>query len=124
MKNKETRLQIAISDWLRLQYPELIFTSSLDGAKLTIGQAMRAKRMRSDKGMPDLQIFQPNSLYHGLFIELKIESPYKKDGLLKKNEHLREQQNMINKLNNRGYFACFAWSFEQAVKIINQYLEL
>lgn len=124
MKNNEDTLQIAISDWIRFQYPHVIFTSSLDGFKLTMGQAIKAKKMRSGKGFPDLMIFKPSGIYHGLFIELKIESPFKKGGTLKKSEHLENQAAMHKRLWNEGYCVYFAWSFEQTIEIINKYLKI
>jgi hypothetical protein len=58
-----------------------------------------------------------------LFIELKTESPYKKDGTIKKNAHLEGQQEAVNKLNKKGYYCLFAWSFEQIKNIIDNYLK-
>ena len=47
---------------------------------------------------------------------------YKKDGTLKKDQHLQEQQDMINSLNNDGYYACFAIGENQAIQVINDYM--
>ena len=42
---KESDLQIAVADYLRLQYPEVIFHSDFgSGIKLTKGQAIKQKR--------------------------------------------------------------------------------
>jgi len=63
-------------------------------------------------------------LYHGLFIELKIESPYLKDGLnLKADKHIQGQAETMNKLYAEGYSCHFAWSFSQAKDIIDNYLK-
>jgi hypothetical protein len=57
-----------------------------------------------------------------LFLELKITSPYKKDGSLKKDEHLEAQQKTINDLKLKGYLALFCWDFETAINTITDYL--
>lgn len=64
------------------------------------------------------------NMYAGLYLELKAEgnSPFKKDGTLKKDEHLEEQQAMLESLRAKGYKAEFATGFEQAKQIIDDYL--
>lgn len=63
-------------------------------------------------------------MYAGLYLELKAEgnSPFKKDGSLKKDEHLEEQQAMLESLRVKGYKAEFAVGFEGAKQIIDDYL--
>jgi hypothetical protein len=70
----EKDLQINICRWLKLQYPEVIFTSESSGLRLTIGQARSLAKQRSGKGLPDLMIFEPRGDYHGLFIELNAKA--------------------------------------------------
>ena len=123
-KQPEFELQKSICKWLDLQYPNLLYLSdTIASVKLTIPQQVRNKAIQK-KGFkcPDLLILQPNDIYHGLFIELKIKSPYKKDGTLLKDEHLEEQQKTIKDLNLKGYFSCFSWGFEMTKDIINKYL--
>lgn len=61
--------------------------------------------------------------YCGLFIELKKENVkiFKKDNSFV-NEHLKEQYETLNYLNEKGYYAVFAFGFEQAKNIIDGYL--
>lgn len=63
-------------------------------------------------------------IYNGLYLELKAEgnSPFKKDGSLKKDEHLEEQEEMLEALRSRGYKAEFAVGFEEAKELIDDYL--
>ena len=120
----EQRLQISVCDYLRIQYPNVIFTSDIgSGMKLTIGQAVQAKRLRSSRAMPDLMIFEPNHEYKGLFIELKSTSPYKSKGGLKKDEHLQEQEAILDLLSGKGYKATFGVGFEQCKRIIDDYMK-
>lgn len=62
-------------------------------------------------------------LWSGLYIELKKEGTH----LKKKNgdwatEHIAEQAKVLEDLRSRGYCAEFAVGFEEAKKIIDEYL--
>jgi len=123
MKKYEESLQKAVCNYLKLQYPSVLFTSDASGIRLTIGQAVSMKNMKSGSGWPDLFIAEPKLNWHGLFIELKKsgEKLFKRDGT-PVTEHVKDQMAMISKLNNKGYLATFAIGFDQAKEIIDQYL--
>lgn len=130
----EAVIQQQVADYLRMQYPDVIFHSDFgSGVKLTMRQAVKQKRLNGGRrAYPDMFIAQPVDLdygelswrrYAGLFIELK------KDGtrLKKKNgewasEHIAEQAAMLCDLQHRGYQADFAIGFEQAKRLIDDYL--
>lgn len=135
----EKTLQKAVCDYLRLQYPGVLFNSDLSGAtKLTMGQANAMKSLRSNRGFPDLCIYLPKiclengevKTYHSLFIELKKEGEklYKVRSTdnygnpVFASEHIAEQSACLNRLNNLGYYACFAIGFDSAKKVIDWYL--
>jgi len=121
---KEESIQIQVCTYLKLQYPKLIWVCDFAaGIRLNIGQAVKAKKLRSSKGLPDIMIFKPNKFYHGLFIELKTVTPYKKGGDLKSNEHLELQANILDRLSNEMYYASFAVGFYEAIEIIDNYME-
>ena len=121
----EENLQKQVCNYLRLQYPKVLFNSDLSGIKLTMGQAVKAKALRSSKGFPDLMIFEPKGKYHGLFIELKRdgEKIYKKD-CTPVSEHVYNQIKLINQLIIKGYYASFCIGFDSAKKLIDQYLSI
>lgn len=125
MKHPEYKLQVQVCKYLELQYPKVLFLSdTIASVKLTATQGARNKAIQKENfKTPDLIILEPNQNYHGLFIELKVESPFKKDGTLKKNEHLEAQQVSINDLKSKGYYACFSWGFDMTKKIINDYMK-
>jgi len=125
MKHLEYQLQKEVCKYLNLRYPDVLFLSDTIGnVKLTMLQAARNKAIQKyGFACPDLLILQPNKEYKGLFIELKIKSPFKKDGTLLKNEHLEEQQKAIDKLNLLGYKALFAWDIVSICKLIDSYLK-
>lgn len=120
----EKSLHKAVCNYLRMQYNGVLFNSDLAGAtKLTIGQATAMKTLRSNRGFPDLAIYEPRKGYHGLFIELKIEGTklYKKNGD-PVSEHIEEQLYCLCKLKQKGYQVGFAIGFDQAKIIIDDYL--
>lgn len=127
---KESDLQIMVADYLRLQYPDVLFHSDFgSGIKLTIGQAAKQKRQNGGRrAWPDMFIAEPmevnGRIYNGLFVELKKEGTR----LTKKNgeyasQHIAEQSEVLERLNFRGYKATFAIGFEEAKEIIDDYLE-
>lgn len=124
-KQNEYLLQKQVCEYLELQYPNVLFLSdTIASIKLTMPQAVRNKAIQK-KGFkcPDLLILEPNELFNGLFIELKTETPFRKDGRIKKNEHLEGQLKTINELSKKNYFCCFSWSFEMTKEIIDKYLK-
>lgn len=131
----ELELQAQVADYLRLQYPDVLFHSDFgSGIKLTKGQAVKQKRLQGGRrAWPDMFIAQPAQRSHeypdacykfGLFLELKRPGVkiYKKNGDLVTNEHIREQAGVLEMLRNRGYVAEFACGFDEAKKIIDGYL--
>jgi hypothetical protein len=122
---KEKDLVSVLTNYIKVQYPRLIYR--IDYAtdmKLSIGQAMKMKRTQmKERGYPDLWVSLPKGRYHGLYLELKVTTPYKKDGTLKKNEHLEEQQEMHDRLNQLGYKATFGVGFDECKEILDNYIK-
>lgn len=119
----ESQLQKSVCKYLKVQYPDVIFTSESSGLRLTIGQSIQAKAMRSEAGLPDLMIFEPMGVYKGLFLELKVKSVWLKDGTLTIDKHVREQSEILKRLRAKGYLATFACGFDEAKRIIDWYLD-
>lgn len=125
MAKKEESFHISLCMWLKLQYPHVIFFSESSGIRLTMGQAVKLKKLRSlSKGLPDLFIAEPRGIYHGLFIELKAAGVkcYKRDGS-PINDHFKEQKETLDKLKAKGYMATFGVGFDETKKIIDNYLK-
>ncbi len=128
----ESQLQQQVADYLCLQYPDVLFHSDYgSGVKLTPRQASIQKRQNGGrKSWPDMFIAESqvngDTLYDfqsGLFLELKKEGTR----LKKKNgdwasEHIKEQAKVLEQLRARGYCAEFAVGFNEAKKIIDEYL--
>lgn len=142
---REIDLQAQVADYIRLQYPSAIFHSDFgSGIKLTMGQAIKQKRLNGGRrSWPDMFLAEPMArkidltkdspfdkttklvMYAGLFIELKREGTriFKKDGKLVADEHIREQFDMLQDLRARGYAAEFACGFDEAKKLIDDYMK-
>lgn len=129
----EAQLQEQVADYLRLQYPDIMFHSDFgSGIKLTAGQAMKQKRQNGgQRAWPDMFIAYPIdksaycvNAFAGLFLELKREGTriHKKSGEWA-TEHIAEQAEVLQKLRERGYCAEFAVGFDMAKKIIDEYLK-
>ena len=124
----EANEQMLVVQYLKLQYPNVIFNADMSGIKLSIGQAMKQIKLGMPRGYPDLFIAEPNEMrygtfYFGLFIELKKSGLKlkKKDGSWI-NEHIEEQAQMY-KLNLRGYYATFCIGFNEAKQTIDNYFK-
>ena len=140
----ELELQMQVADYLRLRYPNVLFHSDYgSGLRLTPGQAVKQKRLQGGRrAWPDMFIAEPMArkidlskdspfdktakllMYAGLMIELKRPDVkiYKKNGELVTNSHIREQAAVLDELRKCGYKAEFACGFDEAKKIIDEYL--
>lgn len=125
-KNYEDIAQLAVVNYLRLRYPKIRFLANyLSGARLPIYLAKKAKTLgQAGQGTPDLFIFFNNTKYSLLAIELKSKdkNPFKKDGMLKSDEHLKKQYDYLNYLKSNGYYATFACGADEAIEIIDKYI--
>jgi hypothetical protein len=122
---KEEKLQIAISTYLKVQYPDVYFMSDSSGLRLPMGLAVKAKKQRSKHAQLDLVILEPRGSFHGLILELKKDNSevYKKDGHFRKSEHVEAQNKSIEHLIDKRYFCCYGFGFEHTKEIIDLYLE-
>lgn len=122
----EEKEQIALCQYMRLQYPSIIFSSDHSGIRVSQGLANKVKKLHSENGIPDLTIYEPRGGYYGLCIELKAtgNSPFRKTGMLRDNEHLRKQWKMLMRLELKGYLAGFCTGFDEAKQTIDWYMTL
>jgi len=120
----EYQIQVAIKQYLDLEYPNILVHMDLSGVRMPIGLAAKMAKL-NNRAWPDIFIAEPKGRYHGLFIELKRYRTdlFTKSGHFRKTQHIQEQREVIRLLSQRGYFACFACGFTQAVWIIADYLD-
>lgn len=130
MIKKEEILHLKVCDYLRKNYPDVLFrTDFSSGMKMTPGQAAKHKKFQKSRAWPDLFIACSDCdgweiKQSGLFLELKAEGTklYKKNGEMVANKHYQEQAEMLEKLRSNGYIAEFAVGYDEAIKIITEYL--
>ena len=123
----EYLLHKACIEYLELACPDVFFYSDLNGIRVTRGTAgkIKAIQMKYNKWL-DIFLPEPRRQYHGLFIELKNgpQKVFKKDGSLKRDDHLEAQQATIDHLIAKDYYACFSSTFEHFTETVNWYLSL
>ena len=121
---KEENLQIAISTYLKLKYPNVYFTSESSGIRVPMGVAVKMKKQRSTHKQLDMIILEPKGGYHGLILELKKdrEEVYLKNGTYSKSIHVQEQLQSIKHLNNKGYSSMFVCGIDEAISVIDRYM--
>ena len=123
MKRQEEALHKAVVTYLKTQYPRVRLRSGLEGFHLSKIQARLNQQIQWRPGAPDIMIFKVKDPFVGLFIELKTSSPYlKKSGNLRKNDHLKRQDDWHTYLRNEGWHGGFATGFEEAKLMIDKYL--
>lgn len=114
----EYQEQCKIFEWCNLNistYPQLEFIfSTLNGIRLPIGLAVKAKRNGLKKGVPDIIFPFNNKHYNGLYIELKRV----KGGIVS-----NEQKRFLNYLNSQGYLAVICKGADEALSQIKFYLQ-
>lgn len=109
----EEKVQIAVVNYLKMQYPKALFTATMGGQyQKHHSQRRRAKATGYLKGVSDLLIFEPKGGYCGLFIELKRD---------KKCYPSAEQKLFLSNATQRGYYAVCAKGFDQCKEIIDNY---
>ena len=120
MIKKEEEIHLRICDYLRKNYPDVIFrTDFSSGVEMTPGQAAKHKKFQKSRAWPDLFIAYSDCdgweiKQSGLFLELKAEGTklYKKNGEMVANKHYREQAEILEKLRLNGYIAEFAVGYD------------
>jgi hypothetical protein len=124
-KKTEALLHTQIAKYMKAQYPRVRFHSSYDGELLAGGvrQGVKMKTQNWGPGFPDMMIFFRAGSSSGLALEIKVKSPYKKNGELLAGTHLKEQSEWLEYLFMQGWDAYFIWEFDQAKKIIDEYLK-
>lgn len=129
MNHHEDAEQYIVAEFIRRQYPKVLFTISPVSMISGMRRAIRAKRLGYGVGTPDMMIFHPAGHYHGLFIEMKRppEKYIGRDG----KEHLRykgapsqEQKNWNADLNGLGYQAWICYGAKEAIECIRGYMGL
>jgi hypothetical protein len=123
--NKEEKLQSRICKYMKLAYPGVLFDcDTAAGLNLGMKWNVLKKLYRSEPGFPDFTIYAKTNERCGLKLELKKAGSdiYKKDGGLRKDEHLEQQYSVQQKLIAQGWDARFCIGFDQAKELIDAHM--
>ena len=121
----EHQQQAAVIDWFRKQYPKIegCLWAIPNGAILAGNKQQRARQMNYLKaegfkpGVSDLFLMVSSGEYNGLFIEMKDKGKKEKDVSIPQWEH-------IHLAREQGYKAEWCAGFDEAKKVITEYLNL
>lgn len=110
----EDRLQIAVATYLRAKYPETLWCHIANERQTSPQRGAKLKKMGVRAGMPDVMVFRRSGTnkYIGLAIELKVGN----------NKPTEAQYDVMYHLKCLGWFTAFCWSFDEAQKIIDEYI--
>lgn len=101
------------AQWNVKKYPHLkLLHSSLNGVKLSIGQAIKAKKSGMTKGIPDINLPFSCLEYTQLYIEMKVG----------KNKLTDEQKELRELLLLGGAYYSVAYSAKEAIDTIEKYV--
>tara|TARA_R100000655_G_scaffold31519_1_gene63052 strand:+ start:389 stop:739 length:351 start_codon:yes stop_codon:yes gene_type:complete len=113
MSKEEQRLQTSIVKYIKLAFPNTLFTATMGGVKLNSWSQRNALKSTGYlKGVADLLIFESKGMYKGLFIELKTL----------KGKMTKEQKQFQTNAIARGYLCVCCKGFDDTKKIIDDYL--
>ena len=59
MAQNELMVQIAVVNWLKYNFPKMLYCASAGGMRTSLSVAKKMKASGYVKGMPDLQIMHP-----------------------------------------------------------------
>lgn len=110
--------QEMLFEWAFLQrkkYPELDLMYHIpNGGQRNSAEAARLKREGVKAGVPDIHLPVARGRYHSLYIELKYG----------KNKPTELQKEWLSRLAMQGNFTAVCYGWEQAAKLITDYLNL
>jgi len=125
MQPSERDEQVAFVSYLRFQYPDVLFFSVPNGARLASGRGPRANQIAAIRwrnllaegalpGVSDLIIYEPRGGYSAMFLEMK-----RADG---GNGGSEKQSDFLLKVEQRGGFGVIADGCDDACKWADDYL--
>lgn len=114
--------QTVIVQYIRMAYPDVLFWSTPNGARLVTNRAdigiaaARMNRLKSEgllPGVPDLIIAEARGPYHAFALEMKGE----------KGRTSPAQETVLEMLRARRWYCAVARGADQAIRIIDAYLQ-
>lgn len=110
--SKEDRLQNAVMRYMAAQYPDILCIHVPNEGRRSPFERFKFKYLGGVSGVPDVLIFHQNANKCGLAIELKVGY----------NKPTENQKNVLERLKNANWAACWVNTLDDAVKTINEYI--
>lgn len=108
---KEDKLQRAVLDYFKLQYPNAIIAHPANEGRRTKFEQFKLKYLGVKSGLPDILCFTPSGEYNGLAIELKVGY----------NKPTQNQKTWLRLLDNCKWKAEWTNNFEDTKALIDTY---
>lgn len=111
--------QKIVVNYIFMQYPDVLFWSTPNGAHLAGSKRVRAMQVNKLKdegllpGVSDLTIFEPRGGYSCMFLEMKDTDGHKPS---------ENQEHFLRQVEQRGAFGAVAYGADQAIELIDLYL--
>lgn len=109
----EDNLQIQVANYLRMQYPKVLWCHTPNGGSRNAIEGAKLKRMGVRAGMPDIMVYEDRHPFNGLAIELKVG----------KNKPTENQVFVLNELTRNRWQTAVCYSIDEAIKEIDKYLK-
>ncbi len=117
LRSEDTE-QMAVIQWAlynQNRYPELKWLHHCpNGGSRNNLEAVKLKQMGVKAGVSDLCLPYPCGIYCGLYIEMKYGD----------NRHTGKQKEFLSDMQSAGHFVVTCYSAEEAVKVIEEYVQL
>lgn len=110
--SKEDKLQRAVMNYLKLNYPRVFAIHVPNEGKRSPFERYKFKYLGGVSGVPDILIFSSKGVYSGLAIELKVGY----------NKPTENQKICLERLKNAFWSAHWVNNFDDAKKIIDNYM--
>jgi hypothetical protein len=107
--------QVLVVEYLYFRYPKVLFFAVPNGASLS-GRGRAMNKLKAEgflPGVSDLIIFEPRGTYSALFLEMK-----RKHG----GEVHQNQTDFLIEIEKRGGFGAVANGADEAIEILDNYL--
>lgn len=117
MRSEDTE-QINVVTWANWnvsRHPELKWLHHIpNGGSRNKMEAVKLKQMGVKAGVSDLCLPYPKGIYCGLYIEMKYGD----------NRQQESQKEFLEDMAEAGHFVATCYSAEEAIKVIEEYVEL
>lgn len=111
-KSSESGEQEAVIEYCDLMHIPAVHVAN--EGKRSKSYGAKLKRMGMRKGFPDIIVFRAKGKYHGLAIEMKYD----------KGKTTKDQEDWLRTLSSEGYACAVCYGADEAIKIIERYINL